>query len=99
MDFATADAIRQRILDGNDPVSAAVQLGSLFATQPEFYQALHGQEIAPGIHIQNPGPDPGRMTEKYLRRTAAAAPDYVAGMQQTPEGLFRFTLKSVKKGA
>ena len=30
---------------------------------------------------QNPGPDSGAMTEKYLRNTAAATSDYVRGVR------------------
>jgi hypothetical protein len=81
MDFATADAIRQGILAGNDTITAAVLLGERLVTDPDFYAALHGREIAPGIHIQNPGPDPARTAEKLVRRAQGAASDYVAGMQ------------------
>lgn len=81
MDRETALAIKAQIEAENDVVTAAVALGELYVTQPEFYAALHGEEIAPGIHIQNPGPDAARMTDKYVRRTQAAAQDYVVGMQ------------------
>ena len=81
MDFATADAIRQGMLANPDPVAAAVELGDRLATDPEFYAALHGREIAPGLHIQNPGPDPARTAEKLIRRAQSAGADYVAGMQ------------------
>lgn len=81
MDYQTADAIRQEILSGNPPEVAAVILGQRFIDDPEFHQALHGREIAPGVHIQNPGPDPARMTERLLRKVSGAGQDYVTGMQ------------------
>jgi len=81
MDFQTADGIRRDILEGNDPITASVLLGDLFSEDPEFYAALHGRELAPGVHIQNPGPDPARMTEKLIRRAQGAAGDYVEGMR------------------
>jgi hypothetical protein len=81
MDFETADAIRQGILASNDTVTAAIILGERLVADPEFYAALHGREIAPGITINNPGPDPSRTAEKLIRRAQGAASDYVAGMQ------------------
>lgn len=81
MDFQTADSIRKGILEGNDPITASVLLGDLFTQDPAFYEALHGRELAPGITIQNPGPDPARMTEKLVRRAQGAAGDYVSGMR------------------
>ncbi len=81
MDYQTADAIRQEILSSNPPEIAAVILGQRFIDDPAFHEALHGREIAPGVRIQNPGPDPARMTERLLRKTSAAGQDYVQGMQ------------------
>jgi hypothetical protein len=81
MDFARADAERQRILSDNDPVTAAVILGQRLANDPDFYDALHGREIAPGVHIQNPGPDAGMMTERYLQGVGNAGGRYVEGMR------------------
>lgn len=81
MERAEALAIKQGILDNNDPVTAALMLGEMFLSNPEFHAALHGQEIAPGVRIQNPGPDAGRMTEKLISRAQASGPDYVHGMQ------------------
>ena len=81
MERAAALAMRQEILDNNDPVTAALMLGELFTSDPEFHAALHGQEIAPGVTIQNPGPDANRMAEKLIARAQAAAADYVHGMQ------------------
>jgi len=81
MDFLTADAERQRILAGSDPIAAAVELGNRLVDDPEFYAALHAREIAPGIHINNPGPDPARTAAKLVERASAATADYVYGMQ------------------
>ena len=81
MDFQTADAIRNRILAENDPITGTVILGTMFVNDPDFYAALHGREIAPGVHIQNPGPDPSRMTERYLQGVGNAGSRYVEGMQ------------------
>lgn len=81
MDFGTADLIRRRILDENDPVTAATLLAGLFDSDPDFYGALHGTEIAPGIHIQNPGPDAAVMTERYVTGVQATASRYVQGMR------------------
>jgi len=81
MDHDTAVAIRDRILAENDPVTAAVILGDRLVSDPEFYAALHGQEIAPGIHISNPGPDPTRTATKLITRAQAATGDYVEGMK------------------
>ena len=81
MDFAAADAERQRILADNDPVTAAVILGQRLSNDPDFYDALHGREIAPGVHIQNPGPDAGMMSRRYQEGVGNAATRYVEGMQ------------------
>ena len=81
MDFETADAIRLQILSGPDLVANAVALGERLATDPEFYAALHAREIAPGIYINNPGPDPAKTAAKLVARAQAATADYVDGMQ------------------
>jgi len=81
MDFAAADAERQRILHDNDPVTAAVILGTRLSNDPDFYDALHGREIAPGIHVQNPGPDASMMSRRYQEGVGNAAQRYVEGMR------------------
>lgn len=81
MDFETADAIRLQILSGPDPIANAVELGERLVSDPGFYAALHAREISPGVHINNPGPDPAKTAEKLVRRAQAAAGDYVDGMQ------------------
>lgn len=80
MDFETANAARARILNDNDPVTAAVILGQKLANEPDFYDALHGREIAPGVHIQNPGPDAAMMARRYQEGVGNAAQRYVEGM-------------------
>lgn len=81
MDYQTADAIRKQILSGPDPIANAVALGERLVNDPEFYAALHGREIAPGIHISNPGPDPAKTAAKLIARAQAATADYVDGMR------------------
>jgi len=81
MDYETADAIRRQILAENDPVTGGIVLGVKLANDPDFYDALHGREIAPGVHIQNPGPDPSQMTARYLEGVGNAGTRYVQGMQ------------------
>jgi len=81
MDFETADAERRRMLANPDPIAAAVELGERLASDPDFYAALHGREIAPGIHIANPGPDPAKTAAKLIARAQAATADYVDGMR------------------
>jgi hypothetical protein len=81
MDYKTADAIRRQILASGPPEVTAIILGQRFIDDPDFHAALHGREIAPGVHIQNPGPDPARMTERLLRKVSGAGQDYVSGMQ------------------
>lgn len=81
MDFETANAIRLEILSGPDPIVNAVALGELLISDPDFYGALHAREIVPGVHINNPGPDPNKTAAKLVRRAQAASGDYVDGMK------------------
>jgi len=81
MDFETADVIRKQILAGPDPITAAVELGDRLVADPEFYAALHGREIAPGVHINNPGPDSAKTAAKLVARATAATAEYVDGMR------------------
>jgi hypothetical protein len=81
MDYETAAALRDQILQENTPEDGAILLGQLFSEQPEVYAALHHREIAPGIHISNPGPDPARMTRRYITGVSATADRFVEGMQ------------------
>lgn len=83
MDFDSAHALRQRILDENpDPLVAAGKLTELFEQHPDVYDALHMKQGPSGLTIQNPGPDAEIMASKYLRNTANAAQSYVEGMQR-----------------
>ena len=81
MDFEHADGIRKQILAENDPTAAAVILGRRFAADPDFFQALHHREIAPGVRISNPGPDASTMLERYQSGVQGAAGRWVQGMQ------------------
>jgi hypothetical protein len=73
-------AIRDGLFQRMGVVEGAIEWGRLLANDPEIYNAVHGLGLTKGVHIQNPGPDPARMTAKYLARTSAATQDYVDGM-------------------
>src|SRR3990167_5167839 len=81
MDFDTADRIRKSILDSYDPVQASILLGQRFADDPDFFGALHNREIAPGVHVSNPGPDASVMAERYAQGVQNSASRWVQGMQ------------------
>jgi hypothetical protein len=81
MDYEAADSIRRGVLAAHPPDEASAILGQLFSERPEFWQALHGREIAPGVHISNPGPDPAVMIERYISGVQNAPGRYVQGMQ------------------
>lgn len=99
MDFETADAIRRQMLANPDPIAAAVELGERLATDPEFYAALHGREIAPGIHISNPGPDPTKTAAKLIARAQAATGDYCEGMKNPKRSPVEAAKRSAGKWA
>lgn len=81
MDFESASAIRREILDTHGPEDAAVILGQKFSADPEFFNALHHREIAPGVRISNPGPDASTMVERYVTGVNNAGSRWVQGMQ------------------
>ncbi len=81
MDFETADRIRKDILATYDTGQAAIILGQRFTDDPEFFQALHHREIAPGVRISNPGPDATVMAERYAQGVQNSAGRWVQGMQ------------------
>ncbi len=81
MDFEQAAGIRKEILEANPPEVAAVILGQRFSQDPDFFNALHHREIAPGVRISNPGPDASTMLERYQQGVAGAAGRWVQGMQ------------------
>lgn len=99
MDFETANAIRLQILSGSDPIANAVELGERLATDPDFYAALHAREISPGVHINNPGPDPAKTAEKLVRRAQAATGDYVDGMQNPKRNPVEMAVRAAGKWA
>lgn len=97
--FEYADAERKAILANNDPVTASVILGERLTTDPEFYNALHGRELAPGVHIQNPGPDASKMVDKLIKNVQGAAQYYVDGMQNPKRDPVAAALKAKGKYA
>ena len=76
-------AIKQHVRDlahpdnGIEGVHAVIDLWN---ENPGLYEAVHRTDPATGMTIQNPGPDAAAATEKYLRKTAQSAPDWVRGM-------------------
>jgi hypothetical protein len=99
MEFETADAIRQHILSGPDPIANAVELGNRLVADPEFYNALHAREIAPGIHINNPGPDPTKTAAKLVARATAATGEYVDGMRNPKRSPVEAAVRAAPKWA
>jgi|FLYL01.1.fsa_nt_gi hypothetical protein len=99
MDFETADRIRQEILANNPPEVAAVILGQRFTQDPDFFNALHHREIAPGVRISNPGPDAATMTERYLQGVSQAASRWVQGMQNPRRDPKQAALRAAGKWA
>jgi hypothetical protein len=81
MDRAQGLAIRDELFRRYGAVEGAIRWGDLLVGDPEIFDAVHGRELAEGVHLQNPGPDATRATEKYLRNTQAATADWAAGMQ------------------
>lgn len=99
MDFETADAIRRDILASNPPEVAAIILGQRFAQDPDFFQALHHREIAPGVRISNPGPDASTMTERYIQGVSQSASRWVQGMQNPRRDPKQAALRAAGKWA
>jgi hypothetical protein len=76
-------AVKQHIRDlthpdhGMDGVKAAIDFWN---ENPGMYEAVHQPDPITGVTIQNPGPDPQAAADKYKRKVAQAAPDWVKGM-------------------
>jgi hypothetical protein len=64
-----------------DPIAGFNAIMDVWDAHPGLYEAVHQPDPVTGLTIQNPGPDSGAMTEKYLRNTAAATSDYVRGVR------------------
>jgi hypothetical protein len=64
-----------------DPLAAFNAILDLWDAHPGLYEAVHVPNPETGVTLRNPGPDGTRMAEKYQRKVAAAASDYVAGVQ------------------
>jgi len=71
----------RNMIDGLDPVAAFHALDAVFEGQPGLYEAMHVPNPETGVTLRNPGPDATKMAEKYGRKVAAAAQDYVSGVQ------------------
>ncbi len=81
MDYQSAKALADQILADPDVTRSSVRLAQLYTNRPDVFDALHMQEIAPGVHKNNPGPDPARTAAKLIRNAQGATADYVHGMQ------------------
>jgi hypothetical protein len=64
-----------------DPLAAFNAIMDVWAGHPGLFEAMHVPNPETGITLRNPGPDATRMAEKYQRKVANAAGDYVTGVQ------------------
>lgn len=80
-DAQTVKGLIRQLAGQPDPQKAFHDIMDVWDESPGLYEAVHQPDPVTGVTIQNPGPDAGRMTEKYLRKTQGAAQDWVAGMQ------------------
>jgi hypothetical protein len=93
-DIRTADAIaaiKQHVRDLAHPDNGPQGVQDVidfWDANPGLYEAVHQQDPATGLTIMNPGPDATAMVDKYMRKTGAAAQDWVRGMQN-PRANFR----------
>jgi hypothetical protein len=71
----------REMIDGLDPVAAFHAIDALFEGQPGLYEDMHVANPETGVTLRNPGPDGNAMAEKYGRKVAAAAQDYVNGVK------------------
>lgn len=78
----------RNMIDGLDPVAAFHAIADTFDGSPGLYAAMHVANPETGVTLRNPGPDAGAMAEKYGRKVAQAAPDYVRGVQN-PRASFK----------
>lgn len=77
-------AVKQHVRDLAHPdegVAGVHAVIDFWNENPGLYEAVHQPDPDSGVTIQNPGPDPAAALDKYLRKTSAAAPDWVRGMQ------------------
>jgi len=91
LNYADAQAVKDgiRALAGQtDPAKAFNDIMDVWEGNPGLYEAVHQPDPETGVTIMNPGPDAGRMAEKYMRKTGAAAGDWVSGMQN-PKASFK----------
>lgn len=78
----------RNMIDGMDPVNAVNAIIDTFEENPGLYEGMHVANPETGVILRNPGPDAAKMTEKYGRKVAAAAQDYVTGVQN-PKASFK----------
>jgi hypothetical protein len=71
----------RNMIDGLDVIDAVNAIIDTFEGQPGLYEAMHVPNPETGVTLRNPGPDATKMAEKYGRKVAAAAQDYVTGVQ------------------
>jgi hypothetical protein len=74
-------AVIDGILASNGPEDSALLIGQFFAENPDAYDAMHLNEIVPGVRKRNPGPDAAMMTQRYITGVGNSAQRYVEGMQ------------------
>jgi hypothetical protein len=84
LSYDDAQAVNAHVHDlaqGADPIAAFHAIMDLWDGHPGLYEAVHVPNPETGITLQNPGPDATRMASKYQAKVAAAAGDYVYGVQ------------------
>jgi len=82
--YEESQAINAHVHDlaqGADPLAAFHAICDLWDEHPGLYEAVHVPNPETGITLRNPGPDANRMATKYGTKVAAAAGDYVTGVQ------------------
>ena len=82
------NAEMKSMIDGLDPVAAFNAIADTFDGSPGLYEAMHVPNPETGVTLRNPGPDASKMAEKYGRKVAGAAQDYVTGVQN-PKASFK----------
>lgn len=91
LSYDDAQAVKAgiRVLAAQDDHAKAFHdIMDVWDASPGLYEAVHQPDPITGVTIQNPGPNAASMVEKYARKTAAAAQDWVAGIQ-APKASFK----------
>jgi len=71
-----------------DQAKAFNDIMDVWDESPGLYGAVHQPDPVTGVTIQNPGPDPTRMLDKYSRKTSAAGQDWADGVR-SPKASFK----------